>query len=300
MIGAILPIFCKIVTQMTIMRPRRSVLYMPGSKPRALEKAKTLAADALIFDLEDAVAPDAKAEARATVIDAVSQGGYGGREVIVRINGLDTPWGAQDLAAVAPVKPDAILIPKVSAASDIIAVTDRLDKDVPLWAMMETPAGILNAATIAMSHPSLAAFVMGTNDLSKELHTRPYPNREPWLTSLQLVLLAARSAGLAAIDGVFGDLNDQAGLSAECVQGAAFGFDGKTLIHPKQLDAANQAFGPDPDALAQAQAVIAGWKEQDGDAKGVVVVNGRMIEALHVAQAQRLVDLADAIEAGAA
>ncbi|MBB4211998.1 citrate lyase subunit beta/citryl-CoA lyase [Rhodothalassium salexigens DSM 2132] len=284
------------------LRPRRSVLYMPASKERALEKAKTLDVDAIILDLEDAVAPAAKEAARAQAAGAVRDGGYGGRELVIRINGLDTPWGADDLTAAAEARPHAILVPKVSDAAMLEDVAGRLytldpAQEVALWAMMETPRGILNAAAIADATPRLTALVMGTNDLAKELHSRAMPDRQAMLTSLEMVVLAARAAGLAAIDGVFGDLNDDDGLARECAQGVGLGFDGKTLIHPKQLAAANTAFAPAADDIADARRIIEGWEREDGDAKGVVTVDGRMIEALHVDQARRLVALKDAIDA---
>ncbi|MBK5911149.1 CoA ester lyase [Rhodothalassium salexigens] len=286
------------------LRPRRSVLYIPASKERALEKAKTLDADTIILDLEDAVAPAAKEEARAQAARAVRDGGYGGRELVIRVNGLDTPWGADDLTAAAEARPHAILVPKVSDAAMLEDVAGRLytldpAQDVALWAMMETPRGILNAAAIVDATPRLAALVMGTNDLAKELHSRAMPDRQAMLTSLEMVVLAARAAGLAAIDGVFGDLNDADGLARECAQGVGLGFDGKTLIHPKQLAAANTAFAPADDEIADARRIIEGWERENGDAKGVVTVDGRMIEALHVDQARRLVALKDAIDAKA-
>ena len=233
----------------TAYRPRRSMLYMPGSKPRALEKAHGLAADALILDLEDAVPPAEKDAARDIVAEALTTGGYGARELIVRINGLDTDWGAADLAMVAKSNADAILIPKVESKAmtqEVVAMleAERASADIAIWAMMETPLGILNALEIAQSHPKMAGMVMGTNDLVKELQATHAPGRAPVSTSLSLCLLAARATGLACIDGVYNAFKDDEGLRAECTDGCARGFDGKTLIHPAQLAIANESFGP--------------------------------------------------------
>lgn len=284
------------------LRPRRSVLYIPASKDRAVDKARGLGADVIILDLEDAVAPAAKDDARDKAAEAVKAGGFGDAELVIRINALDTPWGSADLAAAAAAGPDAILLPKISRAEDLATASGRLVEHDPagavaLWSMMETAEGILNAQSIAAASPRLKAFVMGTNDLAKELRTRPTPDREPLLTSLSLVILAARSRGLAAIDGVFGDLDDADGLDRECRQGLALGFDGKTLIHPKQIDPTNAIFAPADDEVDSARRIIQGWSEQGGDEKGVITVDGRMVEALHVEQARYLVAMKDAIDA---
>jgi len=238
------------------MRPRRSVLFMPGSNARALEKACTLPADALILDLEDAVAPAAKAEARARVLAAVRAGGYGSREVIVRVNGPGTPWGADDLAAVAHAGVDAVLLPKVESANAVNAATSVLGPAAAVWCMLETPRGILNAPTIAAA-PQVAALVMGTSDLGKDLHVRPTRDRLPLLTSLELCVLAARAAGITALDGVHLDLDDDDGFAAACRQAADLGFDGKTLIHPRQVATANEVFAPAASEVDWARRVIA-------------------------------------------
>ncbi len=283
-------------------RPRRSMLYMPGSKPRALDKARGLAADALILDLEDAVPPAEKDAARGMVADALATGGYGGRELIVRINGLDTDWGAADLAMVARSSADAILIPKVESAAMVLQVAEMLQaegasEDLTIWAMMETPLGILNALEIAQSHPRIAGMVMGTNDLVKELQATHAPGRAPVSTSLSLCLLAARAAGLACIDGVYNAFKDDEGLRAECADGRARGFDGKTLIHPSQLAAANEIFAPAEADVDQAHAVIAAFADPENAGKGVLKVNGKMTELLHLEEAQRTVAVAAAIAA---
>jgi citrate lyase subunit beta/citryl-CoA lyase len=283
-------------------RPRRSVLYMPGSNARALEKAKSLPADGLILDLEDAVAPDAKAGARAQVAAAVRAGGYRPREVIIRVNGLATPWGHADLIAAATVGADAVLIPKVESADAVRQALTVLEAagappDLALWCMMETPRGMLRAAEIAEASPRLAALVMGTSDLAKELHAAHTPLRLPLLTALGLCLLAARAQGLAILDGVFLDLQDEAGLEAACRQGAELGFDGKTLIHPKQIGPANRAFAPGEAEIARARRIIEAHEAARAKGQGVVVVDGRLIEELHVLESRRQVQLADAIAA---
>jgi citrate lyase subunit beta/citryl-CoA lyase len=281
-------------------RPRRSVLYMPGSNPRALEKGQSLPADALILDLEDAVAPDAKPQGRAKITKALAaKMAYGRRELIVRVNSLDTPWGHDDLTAMAAVEADAILLPKVESADAVRRTCAVLDAagapaDLPLWCMMETPRGILHAEEIA-DHPRVGCLVMGTSDLTKDLHALHTGMRLPMLPALGLCLLAARAAGVAIVDGVHLDLNDEAGFAASCQQGRELGFDGKTLIHPKQIEAANAAFGPSADAVAQARRIIAAFEEAHAAGKGVVVVDGKLVENLHVAEAQRLVTLAEAI-----
>lgn len=285
-----------------IAKPRRSVLYMPGSNTRALDKGRTLAADALIFDLEDAVAPDAKIDARAHVLAALTKGGYGRRDIIVRVNGPDTPWGTDDLATMATSGANAVLLPKVETAEQVQAAERALVRagapdDLALMCMMETPLGILNAQAIAYSSRRLSALVMGTSDLAKDLHAAHTPDRAPLLTALGLVVLAARAAGLAVLDGVHLDLNDDDGFKAACAQGRDLGFDGKTLIHPKTIDAANAAFAPKPDDLAWAETIIKAHADAEQKGDGVVVVDGKLIETLHVEDAKRLVALADAIEA---
>jgi len=283
-------------------RPRRSILYMPGSNPRALEKARSLSADGLIFDLEDAVAPDAKDLARTQIADALKAGGYGHRETIVRVNGLATPWGHDDLAAAATSGADAVLLPKVESADAVRQALSVLDQAgapeaLPIWAMMETALGMLHAEEIASASPRLAGFVMGTSDLAKELHAAHTPLRLPMITALGLCLLAGRAYGLTLLDGVHLDLNDDDGYAASCRQGLELGFDGKTLIHPKQIDAANRIFAPDEAALAQAEKIIAAHEAAAAEGKGVVVVDGRLVENLHVEDAKRQAQLAEAIRA---
>ncbi len=283
-------------------RPRRSILYMPGSNPRALEKARTLPADGLIFDLEDAVAPDAKEVARTQVADALKQGGYGHRETIVRVNGLATPWGHADLVAAATSGADAVLLPKVESADSVRQALTVLDQAggpaaLPLWAMMETALGMLHAEEIASASPRITGFVMGTSDLAKELHAAHTPLRLPMITALGLCMLAGRAFGLTLLDGVHLDLNDAEGYAASCRQGLELGFDGKTLIHPKQIEAANRTFAPDEGAIAQAEKIIAAHEAAAAEGKGVVVVDGRLIENLHVEDAKRQVQLAEAINA---
>jgi len=281
-------------------RPRRSVLYMPGSNARALDKAKTLPADGLILDLEDAVAPDAKAVAREQVCAAVKAGGYGGRELIIRGNGLDTPWGVDDIAAAAKAGPDAVLLPKIESAEQIQRAAHLLEQygapaSTKLWAMMETPKGILHAESIAASHPRLACLVMGTSDLVKDLNARHTPLRLPVAASLSLCLLAARAYGLAILDGVHLDLDDEVGFKAACEQGLDYGFDGKTLIHPKQVEPCNAVFAPSAAEVARAEKIIAAFEAATKEGKGVVLVDGKLIENLHVEQAKKLSALAAAI-----
>ena len=270
-------------------RPRRSVLYMPGSNARALEKAKTLAADAVILDLEDSVAPDAKAEARKLVCDAVKAGGFGKREVAIRVNGLTTPWGSDDMAAAVAAKPDAILVPKVSSAIDMMLAA-ALAKGVALWAMIETPLSILNlkdiAATAQAAH--LTCFIIGTNDLIKDTRMQAGQNRMALVPSLSLAVIAARAFGISCVDGVFNDLKDEQGFAAECEQGLLLGMDGKTLIHPSQIESANRIFSPSPDEVAWAKGVIEVFALPENAAKGVVTLNGKMVERLHLAMAQRI------------
>ena len=289
---------------MAAVRPRRSVLYMPGSNARALEKAKSLAADALILDLEDSVAPDAKEAARALVAQNVAAGGYGHRELIVRVNGLDTPWGHADLIDAATMGADAVLLPKVSDVELVRRSAEILDgagapADLPIWCMMETARAMFQVDRIA-DHSRVECLVMGTSDLAKELHAAHTSSRLPMITSLGLCVLAARAAGIAVLDGVSLDLKDEAGLRAACIQGAELGFDGKTLIHPSQLEAANVAFAPSPEAVERAHRMIVAFDEARAGGNGVVVVDGKLVENLHVVEAKRLVALADAIAALAA
>jgi citrate lyase subunit beta/citryl-CoA lyase len=287
---------------MTAIRPRRSVLYMPGSNARALEKSRTIDADSLILDLEDAVAPDAKELARKQVCEAVVAGGFGHREVAIRVNGLDTPWGHEDLKAAAAAKPDAILVPKISSAAMIQEIEGLLEKagvasHTRLWAMMETPLGILRALEIAGSSKRLAVLVMGTNDIAKELHAAHVPGRVPMLGSLSMCLLAARAHGLVIVDGVYNDIKNAEGFEAECVQGMQMGFDGKTLIHPNQVEPCNKVFSPSEAELDLSRRIIVAFDEAKAQGKGVVTVDGRMIENLHVDNAKRAVAMAEAISA---
>jgi citrate lyase subunit beta/citryl-CoA lyase len=286
----------------TEVRLRRSVLFMPASNARALEKARTLPADALVFDLEDAVAPDAKAEARRMAVAAASGRGYAPREVVIRVNALDTPWGRDDLAAVAASGADAILLPKVESAAAVHEALGALDAAgapaaLTLWCMLETPRGVLRAEAIAAASPRVAALVMGTSDLTKDLHARHTSDRLPLLTSLGLCVLAARAHGVAALDGVHLDLDDEAGFLAACRQAAAMGFDGKTLIHPKTIDGANDTFSPTPDEVARARRIIDAHADAVARGQGVVVVDGRLVENLHVEDARRVTALAAAIAA---
>jgi citrate lyase subunit beta/citryl-CoA lyase len=284
-------------------RPRRSVLYMPGANARALEKARTLNADCLILDLEDSVAPEAKEEARRQVTAAVAQGGYGRREVVIRINGPETPWGDDDLKAAAQTTADAVLVPKVSQAGDVLRASVNLKRagarpGLALWAMMETPTAILNAQEIAAARgegPELAVLVLGTNDLTKETRARAGSGRlaiVPWLATS---VLAARASGIDVIDGVYNDFKDEAGFRAECEQGRDMGMDGKTLIHPTQIDPCNAIFAPSEEDVARAGKVIAAFGEPQNAGRGVITVDGRMVERLHLAMAERTVEIARAI-----
>jgi len=284
----------------TTHRPRRSVLYMPGSNARALDKSRTLPADALIFDLEDAVAPDAKMIARAQVTQTVETGGYGKREILIRTNGLNTPWGYDDLAAVAAVGADAILLPKVESAemvrqAESVLVAHGAVPELAIWCMMETPRAMLHAEEIADASPRLGGLVMGTSDLAKDLQAQHTAMRLPLITSLGLCMLAARAARIAILDGVFLDLNDHEGFVDSCRQGAELGFDGKTLIHPKQLAAANEVFAPSDEEVRLSRQIIQAYAEAEAQGKGVVVVDGKLIERLHVDHAKRVVALAEAI-----
>ena len=281
-------------------RPRRSVLYMPGANARALDKARTLPADALILDLEDSVAPEAKALAREQAVAAVRQGGYGHRELVVRINALATPWGRDDIAAAAASGADAVLAPKIEARDDVLAVVAALREagappDLPVWAMAETPLAFLRLGEIAGAHPLLRVIVVGTSDLVNDLHARHSRERTETLTARSLAVLAARACGLGVLDGVHLDLDDDAGLRFACEQGRGMGFDGKTLIHPRQIAAANAAFGPSAAELDAARRIAAAWQQARAAGQGVAVVDGRLVEALHVQDALRLVAIADAI-----
>ena len=282
-------------------RPHRSVLYIPGSKERALEKASGLACDAIIFDLEDAVAPEDKANARETLANALAAMDFGPRAQLVRINGFDTDWGAADLDVIALARPQAVLLPKVNGPADIEELARRLDArpetaETRIWAMTETPAGVLNAAEIAKA-PRMGGFVMGTNDLIKDMNCRPRPDRLPLQMALQTCLMAARAAGILAVDGVYNAFKDEAGLEAECEQGRDLGFDGKTLIHPAQLAVANRVFAPDAAALDLARRQIEAYQAALAESKGVAVVDGKIVENLHIVTARRLLAQAEAIAA---
>lgn len=281
-------------------RPRRSVLYMPGANERALEKAQTIPADALILDLEDAVAPDAKVDARQRVCEAARSGAYGQRELAIRANGIGTPWHDDDLAAIAAAGPHAVLIPKVSSPADVHSIEQALETGAApdhtrIWAMLETPTAILGAHDIASCSDRLAVLVMGTNDLVKELQATHVPGRQPLMHGLGQCLMAARAAGKPILDGVYNDIKDEAGFLSECEQGRDMGFDGKTLIHPSQVEPCNRTFAPTPEEVGHAQQVIAAFEEAQRDGRGVVTVDGRMVENLHVDQARRTLAVAEAI-----
>lgn len=273
-------------------RPYRSALYIPGSKDRALDKARGLHVDVILFDLEDAVSPEAKVAARDTLYAALADGGYGARLKIVRINGLDTQWGAADAAAVGAMACDAILLPKVNGPADVDALA-AIVPDMPIWAMMETPQGILNAASIA-AHPRIAGFVLGTNDLAKDLNSR---TRGALTMALQHCLLAAKAAGIVALDGVYNAFKDEDGLRAECAEGRDMGFDGKTLIHPAQVAIANAAFGPTAAEIDLARRQIAAFEAAKAEGQGVAVVDGRIVENLHIVTARATLAKAEAIAA---
>ena len=282
-------------------RPRRSVLYMPGANTRALEKAKSLPADSLILDLEDAVAPDAKAQARENIRAALVTG-FGHREAVVRINGLNTQWGLDDLKAFADTKADAILLPKVESASQIREVASLLKQFNPastmkIWAMIETPLAIFKLPEIASSHPMLEALVLGTSDLVKDLHARHTPSRVETQTALSLSVLAARAHQLCVLDGVHLSLDDEDGLRQSCIQGREMGFDGKTLIHPSQIAFANQIFGPSPEEIDEARQRITAYEAAISSGAGIAVLNGKLVEELHIQDAKRILALANAIEA---
>jgi len=268
---------------------------MPGSNARALEKARTLPADVIVLDLEDAVAPEMKLQARAQVVAAVRAGGYGHREIVVRVNALGTSWGHDDMAAAAASGADAVLLPKVEAADAVSAAVAALGSTPTLWCMLETPRGILNAPGIAAASARVTALVMGTSDLTKDLHARVTRDRFPLLTSLQVCVLAARATGITALDGVHLDLDDDAGFAAACRQAADFGFDGKTLIHPKQIAIANDVFAPAAGEVDWARRVIAAHADAIARGRGVVVLDGRLIENLHIDDARRVLALAEAI-----
>ena len=281
-------------------RPRRSVLYMPSSNERALEKAKSIPCDGLILDLEDAVAPDAKPAAREAACAAASSGDYGKRELTIRVNGADTEWHVDDLKAACAAGPDAIVVPKVDSADAVLQLIEAMaGHDAPehtkLWAMVETPYAMLHAEEIAAASERLTVLVMGTNDLAKELYAEHVPGRQPLLAGLGIALLAARATGKAILDGVYNDVKDADGFLAECRQGREMGFDGKTLIHPGQVDTANEEFAPSEQAVENARGILQAW--EDGKGSGVVTHNGRMIENLHVESARRTLSIHDAISA---
>ena len=284
------------------LRPRRSVLYMPASNPRAIEKARTLSCDVVILDLEDAVAPDAKDSARAAAVEAVKAGGFGRRELVIRVNGLDTPWGEADLKAAADAGPDAVLAPKVGEAGDIARYDGRIGHapaHTRLWAMIETARSLFHLEGIgaAARTSRLAALALGPNDLAKETGWRMTPGREPFFAAFSLTVAAAKAHGIVALDGPFGGIEDQEGLARECVQGRDFGFDGKTLIHPSQIAAANRAYAPDEAEVAYARAVIAAFAEPENAGKGALKVQGRMAERLHLGMAEKVVAMAEAVSA---
>ncbi|MCW2780855.1 MAG: CoA ester lyase [Marmoricola sp.] len=284
----------------SMFRPRRSVLYMPSSNERALEKAKAIPCDGLILDLEDAVAPDAKPAARESAAAAVRSGEYGARELTIRINGMDTEWHKEDIRVACVAGPDAIVVPKVSSADAVLELVESMvgagaPERTKLWAMVETPYAMLHAEEIAAASDRLTVLVMGTNDLAKELYAEHVPGRQPLLTGLSLALLAARATGKVILDGVYNDVKDNDGFLAECQQGRELGFDGKTLIHPSQVEGANAAFAPSEQAVSDAEGILQAW--EDGKGSGVVTYNGRMIENLHVESAQRTLQIHQAIKA---
>ena len=283
-------------------RPRRSALYMPASNPRAIEKAKNLSCDVVILDLEDAVAPEAKETARAAAVAAVKAGGFGRRELVLRVNGLDTPWGEADLKAAAEAGPDAVLVPKVGDAGDIARYDGRLSHapaHTALWAMIETARCLFHLEGIgaAAKTSRLAGLALGPNDLAKETGMRMTPGREPFFTAFSLTIAAAKAHGIAALDGPYGGIDDPEGLARECGQGRDFGFDGKTLIHPSQIDAANQAYAPAAEEVAWARAVIAAFALPQSAGKGAIRVDGKMAERLHLAMAEKIVRIAETIGA---
>jgi citrate lyase subunit beta/citryl-CoA lyase len=286
------------VTEAAAFRPRRSVLYLPASNERALEKAKSIPCDGLILDLEDAVAPDAKPAAREAACAAAASGDYGTREVTIRVNGADTEWHRADLEAACAAGPDAVVVPKVGSADAVLALEEAMagfgaPEHTQLWAMVETPAAMLHAEEIASAGERLTLLVMGTNDLAKEVYAEHVPGRHPLLPGLGLALLAARATGIAILDGVYNDVQDTEGFLAECRQGREMGFDGKTLIHPSQVNGANEAFAPDDQAVEEARGILQAWT--DGAGSGVVTYRGRMVENLHVESARRTLAIAEAI-----
>ncbi len=281
-------------------RPRRSVLYMPGSNARALDKARNLPADVLILDMEDAVSPDAKELARQQISKSLTQGDYGSRELLIRVNSLTTLWGSDDVAAVARLNADGIVFPKIESADEVHSAVTALDESgapagLPIWIMAETPLGILRIESIAAASPRLGGIIMGTSDLAKELRVRHTPDRIGFITALSMCVMAARAHGLEILDGVHLDLSDDAGFRTACNQGRDLGFDGKTLIHPQQIAAANEIFGPAATEVQEAGIIIAAWEQARREGKGVTVVNGKLIENLHVEQAQRTLAMANAI-----
>lgn len=282
------------------LRPRRSALYLPGNNARALEKGKALPADVLIFDLEDAVGPDAKADSRTRVRDAVSSQSYRPREIVVRVNGLGTDWHDEDLAAVAGSRADGVLVPKVEKGEQVQALAATLDKlgapeSLQLWVMIETPRSFLRAEEIASASDRLAALVVGTNDLVNDLHGLHVPGRAPVVPALSLAVLGARAGGKAILDGVFNDIGDEGGFRAEARQGREMGFDGKTLIHPSQISPANDLFGPSQKELADARKIVSAYEQAQAAGNSVITVDGRMVESLHVRDAQRVLALAERI-----
>ena len=280
-------------------QPYRSALYIPGANERALEKAKTLSVDAILFDLEDAVAPSAKADARQTLLNALTTGDYGNRARIIRINGFDTEWGQDDLAAAVQAKPDGILLPKVSTVAQVADLLERLTAlgapNMPIWAMIETPLAILNIADIA-SAPGMAGFVMGTNDLAKDLSTKFRNDRAPLMASLSICVVAAKAHGLTIIDGVYNAFKDDGGLRIEAAQGRDYGFDGKSLIHPAQVAATNEIFSPSEDEVNLAERQIEAYEAAKAEGKGIAVVDGQIVENLHVATAQKILAIAKAVK----
>lgn len=285
---------------MRMMRSRRSVLYLPGANERALEKAKTLPADGMIFDLEDAVTPSAKVDARKRACAAAASGAYGNREIAIRINGPETTWHDEDLLAVAGAGPDAVVVPKINSANEVQAVECALTsigapERTAIWAMMETPAAVLRAQEIASASERLTVLVMGTNDLTYELHAEYVPGRGPLSAGLSMCLFAARAAGKGILDGVYNDVRDPEGFEAECTQGRSWGFDGKTLIHPEQIEACNRVFTPSDEEIERSREIIEVFEEARSAGRGVATVHGRMIENLHVENARRILALADAI-----
>lgn len=287
---------------MPAVRPRRSVLYMPGSNLKAMEKARSLPCDAVILDLEDAVAPDQKELARAQVIETVRAGGFGKREVIIRVNGLDTPFGRADIAAAAVAGAHGVLVPKIDSAAEVTQASSLLGEagapaDLALWAMIETPGGIFNLREIAGAGGRLCVLVMGTNDLVKEMRGQHVPDRGPLMPLLSLAVLAARGAGLSIIDGVYNDIQNEDGFLDVCRQGRAIGFDGKTLIHPNQIRSSNMVFSPAPGEVTEARRIISAFELPENKGKGAIKVDGKMVELLHADVARQLVHLADAIAA---